>query len=60
VRNQIRNSPEPIRDASGHSWGHAKCTVNLDEVVGEIIKGNCRRMIFQLASIFAPALIEWA
>jgi hypothetical protein len=58
--NQIRNFPEPIRDASGHSWGHAKCTVNLDEVVGEIIKGNCRRMIFQLASIFAPALIEWA
>ena len=50
----------PRRFSNGHSWGHAKCTVNLDEVVGEIIKGNCPRMIFQLASIFAPGLIEWA
>jgi hypothetical protein len=32
--------PEPIRNASGHCWTHAKCTVNFDEVVGEIIQGR--------------------
>ena len=29
--------PEPIRHASGHCWRHAKCTVDFDEVVNEIV-----------------------
>jgi hypothetical protein len=31
--NQVLYAPEPIRDASGHGRGHAKCTMNFDEVV---------------------------
>jgi hypothetical protein len=38
---QILHAPQPIRDASGHSRGHAKCTMNFDEVVGKIIEGGC-------------------
>jgi hypothetical protein len=30
--------PRPIRHASGHGRGHAKCTMNFDEVVGEIVE----------------------
>jgi hypothetical protein len=33
---KVIHFPESIRDASGHSRGHAKCTMNFDEVVGEI------------------------
>jgi hypothetical protein len=32
----ILYAPRPIRYASGHSRGRAKCTMNLDEIVGEI------------------------
>jgi hypothetical protein len=34
--NQILHATEPIRDASRHRRGKATCTVNLDEIVGEI------------------------
>jgi hypothetical protein len=47
-RNQILYAPQPICDASGHSWRHAKCTVNLYRIVSEIIQGRGSRMIFQL------------
>ena len=36
--NQILYTPQPIRHASGHGWRRAKCTMNLDEIVGEIIE----------------------
>ena len=42
---KVIHFPEPIRHASGHSWGHAECTMNLDEVVGEIVEGRRRRVI---------------
>jgi hypothetical protein len=35
--NQVSHFPQPICDARGHRWTRAKCTMNLDEVVGEII-----------------------
>src|SRR5271170_3236753 len=41
--------PESIRYTSGHSWRHAKCTMNFDEVVREIIQRRCSRVIFQFA-----------
>jgi hypothetical protein len=55
--NQVLYAPQPIRYASGHSWGHAKCTMDLDEVVGEIVEGRRSRVIFQFftASIAAGA-----
>jgi len=34
---QVFHTPEPICDASGHRWTHAECTMNLDEVVREIV-----------------------
>jgi hypothetical protein len=43
--NKVIYIPEPIRDASGHGRGHAKCTMNLDEVIGEIVEGSRRRVI---------------
>jgi|SRR5271166_1983157 len=39
---KIIHIPDPICDASGHGRGHAKCTMNLDEIVGEIIEGRRR------------------
>jgi len=36
--NQIFCALQPIRCTSGHGRGRAKCTLNLDEVVGEIIQ----------------------
>jgi hypothetical protein len=35
---KIFDAPEPICDASGHGWRQAKCTMNLDEIVGEIVQ----------------------
>src|ERR1700692_2161521 len=35
--NQILNAPKPIRNASGHRPLHAKCTMDFDEVVCEIV-----------------------
>jgi hypothetical protein len=32
---QILYTPQLIRDCSGHSWRHAKCTMNLDEVASK-------------------------
>ena len=43
------DAPQPICDASGHSRGRAKCTMNLDEVVGKIIEGRSSGMVRQLA-----------
>ena len=34
---KVIHVPEPICDTSGHCRTHAKCTMNFDEVVGEII-----------------------
>jgi hypothetical protein len=45
---QILYALQPIRDASGHSRGRAKCTMNLDEVVGKIIEGCGSRVILHL------------
>ena len=36
---KIIHIPESIRHASSYRRRHAKCTMNLDEVVGEIIEG---------------------
>lgn len=46
--NQILYTPQPIRDVRGHCRGHAQCTVNLDEVVAEIIESRGNRMILHL------------
>jgi hypothetical protein len=42
---QILYTPQPICDASGHGRGRAKCTMNLDEIVGEIVKRRGSGMI---------------
>ena len=42
--------PQPICDASGHRRAHAQCTMNLDEVVSEIIERDGSRVILQLAA----------
>jgi hypothetical protein len=39
-RYQIFYAPHPIRYASRHSWGRAQGTMNLDEVVDEIVQRN--------------------
>jgi len=45
---QVLYAPEPICHASSHSRAHSQCTVNLDEVVGEIIQSCCSRVILYL------------
>src|SRR5579859_2317791 len=47
--NQILYAPKPIRHASSHCWTHPKCTMNFDEVVGEIVQRNGSRVILHLA-----------
>ena len=37
---QVSDTPEPIPDACGHRGSYAQCTMNLSEIVGEIIKDN--------------------
>jgi hypothetical protein len=34
---------------AGHGWGRAKGTMNLDEIVGEVVECGGRRMVSQLA-----------
>jgi hypothetical protein len=36
-------------DRQHHGWRHAKCTMNLDEVVSEIVERSGSRVICQLA-----------
>src|SRR5664279_4643923 len=46
---KVGHVPQPICDASGHRWSPANCTMNLDEVVGEIIERRRCGVILQLA-----------
>jgi hypothetical protein len=40
--NKVIHIPESVCNASGHGWGHAECTMDFDEVVGEIApKSGC-------------------
>jgi hypothetical protein len=34
---QVCHVLEPIRNASGHRRSHAQCTMNLDEIVREVV-----------------------
>jgi hypothetical protein len=46
---QVFYAPQPICYDSRHSRGRAKCTMNLDEVVAEIIERRSSRVIPKLA-----------
>jgi hypothetical protein len=43
--NQVFYAPEPICNASRHCRTHSQCTVNLDEIVGEIIESRRSSMV---------------
>ena len=47
--NQFFHAPQPIRDARSHRGRRAECTMNLDEIVCEIIQRHRSGMILQFA-----------
>jgi len=46
---KISHVPQSICNASGHCWSYAQCTMNLDEVVREIIERNRCCVVLQFA-----------
>jgi hypothetical protein len=46
--NQVAHFPEPIRYGRCHCWRHAQYTVNLDEIVREVIEGHMKEATINL------------
>ena len=57
---EVAHIPEPIRHASGHRRGRAKSSVDLCEVVAEVIESHGGGVVFQLAAecIRQPGVAE--
>jgi hypothetical protein len=51
---QVLYAPQPICNASGHCRGRAKCTMNLDEIVGEIVESCGSRALFMGSIALIP------
>jgi hypothetical protein len=49
-RHKVRDLPQPIRDGSGHCWGHTQRSMNPHEIVDEVLQRDGGRVVLQLAA----------
>ena len=47
-RRYIVDVPNPVRDASSHRGGHAKCLVNAAEIIVHVVKRHGKSVVFEL------------